>query len=770
MLTASPMKKTKLRVPPNIDDSFTANDATIDQLVSILSSAGVAVPMARMKKQFYMDLFEQHITPLLASKDTKNKRGSTPLPASSGSNSSSVVNTPAKQLQQQNQQSPTAKSVRSSFIDFEALATPKKALPNFAETAPLFVQSPKPDSPSNTDILDEFEGDFDSDEQEEDDHGVEEDESSDEEVLTWDTLEPALHPNQNAHPSAIKHKPFTATPARPTEPPFTAVPKNHLPSNPSTKQQPSSCPISPAFTISASFVFLLVSYFGAYAIFWDRVSYLNSGETPSSFDLIGVPILDRVFWDGLVPLERTCPNGATCAGKMINGCTTPDYTIKKTLVANMLDPYLVQGWELAVWRRVSDVKCVKDFAKVKVEAKKTSQVDNLVAYLNDIVRKWAGHMLCGESNFDPEITSQELQISYSSKSREPLGMPVTAGKRQLRSLIGSKWTDEKFEEYWTLVYHRVLTGSESDSQQQQQQRSANLTPLLTTTVDESGRHRLLVSSSAPTLSITCHIRLSLRQQARKYWLQIITTSLLLLLSAAYYFHKAAQRRDSLVASTLVEDILECLFAESENHRVDPLRHPVPGLSVAMVRDHFISVCNDTNTTTAGLQKKTNQQLDAYGYAPMLDSQGHTRWTVADDYTRDKIWKRVCTLVLKNANVRETVMELGGEENCVWQWIGSFALSPKKRKMVGSAGVGFVDGGSGRKSFGGGSGRKSIVPGAILFDSKSNTPLVRKSKLFTGTEELGLGEDEESVKVKEEPQSATKGFSSVRQSDVSYPTL
>ncbi|KAJ3073228.1 hypothetical protein HDU99_002009 [Rhizoclosmatium hyalinum] len=322
-------------------------------------------------------------------------------------------------------------------------------------------------------------------------------------------------------------------------------------------------------------------------------------------------------------------------------------------------------------------------------------------------------------------------------------MPVPVAKRHLRALIGSKWTDEKFEEYWSLVYFRIFSGPDPSS--------PTVEPLVSTTVDATGRHRLLISSSPPILSFTCHLRLTLRHQAQQHWLTLLTLAILLASTAAYHLHSKSQRRDAQVVNTLIEDVLECLYSESENHRVDPQRHPVPGLSVAMVRDHFLTI------STA----KSAAVLDAYGYAATLDAQDRTRWTVSDVYTRDKVWTRVRKGVLGNANVRETGMVVGGEEDVVWVWVGSFALSPKKRNIVparSGAGSGGGSGGSGRG-----------LPGRISLDGKGVARVVKEVEEEVVGQQKVKVESEESLRVVREGAGGNvDGASSPR--NVAYPTL
>ncbi|KAJ3067566.1 hypothetical protein HDU98_009217 [Podochytrium sp. JEL0797] len=363
-----------------------------------------------------------------------------------------------------------------------------------------------------------------------------------------------------------------------------------------------------------------------------------------------------------------------------------------------------------------------------------------------------------------ELTLSQHRASLTSKP-ETIGMPVTAAKRRLRALIGSKWTDEKFTQHWDLLYHRVLTGPEhfSDASTRTGDTAGSVAPpqqqqqSLTTTVDDSGRHRLLITTSPLIYSLPCTARRTLHHLAQRYWPQIVGTSICLLLAMAGYQRARVQRREEVVVAAIVEDVLDCLHAESENHRVDPRRFPVSGLSVAMVRDHFVTVA--VGSGAAGKTGKVGAGvLDAYGFVAALDKEGRSMWTVADSHMKARVWKKVSKCVVRNANVRESVMEVQGEEDLVWQWIGSFALSPKRRQMVPPKGGG---GGSGKK------GGPSVVPGSIRFDETTMSPSVRKSKVVAVVEE-DVVVKEEAVEISEvvvgrEEQEDAGG-------DVSYPSV
>ncbi|KAI8609256.1 Man1-Src1p-C-terminal domain-containing protein [Chytriomyces sp. MP71] len=434
-----------------------------------------------------------------------------------------------------------------------------------------------------------------------------------------------------------------------------------------TDSKPFTFP-SKFLSVASGLIALLaaLAYASVFVIFWDQIGYRERGTPATVFPVTGNEGIDTLIRLAMPGLSKECPAGAVCFGKVVDGCEEPDHVIQYGALSRLVGPYLPKGWQFVV-PFAGEPVCVEDKARLQLEAKKQTQVENLVAYLNDIVRKWTGSMLCGEANPDPDMTNLELSIIRDPKTRSLIGMPASSGKRQLRALVGTKWSDEKFEEYWNLVLFRLASHAAAGGQDP----SHPPIPLRTVVDSATGRHRLLTTTSAPLLSFTCQARNTLWQAATRYYPHLLLSAFLLATLVVLNIRRAAAARDAHVAATLVEDILDALHAESENHRRDPLRHPVPGLALNALRDHFLRVCK---TGGAG--------LDAYGFAAELDDAARTRWRVSDARVRDKVWGVVRAAVLRNACVRETVMEVGGEEDCVWQWIGSFALSPKKRKMVG----------------------------------------------------------------------------------------
>ncbi|KAI9316574.1 inner nuclear membrane protein MAN1, partial [Zopfochytrium polystomum] len=202
------------------------------------------------------------------------------------------------------------------------------------------------------------------------------------------------------------------------------------------------------------------------------------------------------------------------------------------------------------------------------------------------------------------------------------------------------------------------------------------------TVFTNGHHRLLVSRSEPARSLSCSVRTRLLETAAANWHILLAIGTTIATATYLRMRSRARARDSAIAATIVEDVLEALHTEAESHAGDPIRHPVPGLSVVQVRDHFLEVAgrgagsgNDGGGGGGGFE---SSQFGSE-YVRTQDAQLRTRWRVPDDAARDRIWAVVAARVLRNSSVRETVMELRGEPHQVWQWIGGHALSPRKKR-------------------------------------------------------------------------------------------
>ncbi|KAI8802188.1 inner nuclear membrane protein MAN1, partial [Cladochytrium replicatum] len=194
-----------------------------------------------------------------------------------------------------------------------------------------------------------------------------------------------------------------------------------------------------------------------------------------------------------------------------------------------------------------------------------------------------------------------------------------------------------------------------------------------TVLDDSGQHRLFVSRNPPERPLSCQVTRSIGGFFAGYAVEIGLTVLVTVGCMVYWRRHVSQTRENGIVYQLVEDLLDSIHEEAENHRRDPVRHPVPGLSVAQLRDHYLPPA-----ALAANSKPTpeNADLVRHGWVPMVDANGRTRWYASDARTRVRVWGKAQGYVLRNSNIRETVMEFRGEQHRVWEWIGSYALKPR----------------------------------------------------------------------------------------------
>ncbi|RKO92740.1 inner nuclear membrane protein MAN1, partial [Blyttiomyces helicus] len=199
---------------------------------------------------------------------------------------------------------------------------------------------------------------------------------------------------------------------------------------------------------------------------------------------------------------------------------------------------------------------------------------------------------------------------------------------------------------------------------------------LTTTLDDTKTHRLITSTQPPILSYACRIRRTIWETSQEYWAELVTAAAVLLATIYGYHRHQIISRETRVVARLVDDVLDAVHEESENHRTDPIRHPVPGLSTSQLRDHLLpGVVPGRTVSKRSGSAAVSHSVD--GIRTTRDPSGRTVWYLAEEAARDRLWGKVQTLVLRNSNVRETSMELNGEQHLVWQWIGSHALSPRR---------------------------------------------------------------------------------------------
>jgi Man1-Src1p-C-terminal domain len=122
------------------------------------------------------------------------------------------------------------------------------------------------------------------------------------------------------------------------------------------------------------------------------------------------------------------------------------------------------------------------------------------------------------------------------------------------------------------------------------------------------------------------------------------------LCLTHYLKSTVKRKE--INMHILQDVFTALHRQALDFKSG--KTGLPCIPTTQLRDHFIIAVGG------------------------IDAEGRTLWAV--DETRG-VWDRVSKGVAENANVRETVMRVEGEEMEVWQWIGSVGLVPGSAKNV-----------------------------------------------------------------------------------------
>ncbi|TPX65269.1 hypothetical protein SpCBS45565_g05284 [Spizellomyces sp. 'palustris'] len=359
----------------------------------------------------------------------------------------------------------------------------------------------------------------------------------------------------------------------------------------------------------------------------------------------------------VLPICRDCPPRGVCVDKTVLDCDHPDYILQPNPLTKFI-PSKYLPFPLA------EPSCVEDTQKQKAELQRQQHIETLLNFLSTVVRTWIGTAECGG------FSRQTTDPLRSTATGNILGMPYSVARDELRNVIGKKWDDEKLKTYWDLAIQLIRESGPDPS-----------TSDLTEIMDETGRTRLLYSTQPPIMSVSCRLKRSIWETSRAYWLPLSALGITVIFFVWFWYQRQAVAREARMVARLVEDVLDAVSDEAENYRLDPARHPIPGLSVAQLKDYLLPL------VVPGSDRRGRE----LGESVFDEQTGHTKWYLADDRTRDRTWEKVHQLVLKNSNVRETIMDLKGEGHLVWQWIGSHALSPRRKgvavaRLVGSSGT------------------------------------------------------------------------------------
>lgn len=235
-----------------------------------------------------------------------------------------------------------------------------------------------------------------------------------------------------------------------------------------------------------------------------------------------------------------------------------------------------------------------------------------------------------------------LNHPFRSQGESLLGIPSSLARESLSSPPPS-------DELWLELLDRLSRRPHTSSP------SGLYTRLLRddSSEGESSKH-IAFSTPTPSLSLLCRARINARGILARFYAPLLALGVSgLLIVAAIAWIKRRSRRARIVAA-LVQDVCDAIARQAREF--NEARVGIPGVSVSQLRDHFI-----VPPMAAGVLSEREEYLS--------DPRGARRW-VLDPTESPPIWKSVRAAILANANVRETVMMVEGEETEIWQWVGS----------------------------------------------------------------------------------------------------
>ena len=405
--------------------------------------------------------------------------------------------------------------------------------------------------------------------------------------------------------------------------------------------------------MSSLFIFTVVV--GGLWYFQAHKDFIFCSENQSIFDL------SQRFPRSLIPQCFPCPEHAICSRNQVTGCESAHYTLQPALIHRIIpSTYLPFPFNQKICVDASELLAREAQVLVKV-----------TSVLNDLVVRWLGKAQCGEVTYSNDIS---WAWSKSNIKGPVLGMPVSIARKELRTHLSKSkkknFNEHAFDELWTKLLESLLPSPDQNKGKRKPQK------LYLILDDTHHRYRLFTSQSPPIKSFKCRIRQGTLDAAQKYSMELSILGLGLALFTVLYTRHQNKIREDMVLQRLSDDILDAVQNESEAHHQDPNRHPLPGLSVPQLRDHFLPHYSARHRALKPCDPHT-------GFPCEVDVNDRMRWFL-DDSTRSRIWSKVYVKLISNANIKEVAMEVNGEAHGVLMHVGSRTLgvkSPRKENFV-----------------------------------------------------------------------------------------
>ena len=402
--------------------------------------------------------------------------------------------------------------------------------------------------------------------------------------------------------------------------------------------------------VSIAIAFLTVSYLHWLAFIHPDLQYCSS--TGSDVRLYtGYNPLGLVF-----PSCIQCPDQSICSTRAITHCKSSDYKLVKSAFNFLLG-------DSTLLFPLGQPACVLDTDRLEKEAHNLRAVKRLTVMMTDIVRRWMGNVEC-------KYKTPEKWVYSATPPYKVLGMPLNEAKKQLRLSSPKSWSESKFNDLWALLLNNINGPRQEGGLDSS---STGDSPLWTILDERTQQNRLVVPSKPPILDIPCSIKQHISRLVFKYALHLTTFCALVIGAMVVYVTRQQQVQEHRIVSQIVEDVLDMVHSESDNHHANPGRYPAPGLAINQVQDHLIPKI--FATTTQHIYRDPNSP-----YMVKNDGAGHTIWLIPDASVRKRIWTRVVGEIAKTSAVRKTTMEIKGQPQDLWMWVASLALSPRKPKV------------------------------------------------------------------------------------------
>ncbi|KAJ3394534.1 hypothetical protein HDU92_006810 [Lobulomyces angularis] len=360
----------------------------------------------------------------------------------------------------------------------------------------------------------------------------------------------------------------------------------------------------------------------------------------------------------LFPNCLTCPTGARCIDDILVDCEAG--TIKKSTLIQKILPAKFLPFPFNQNYCAVDEKKLKKESLMEVERKK--KLKDIEVLTEFVVRSWLGKLKCLDFGKE-ELKDIKSNYYYIWKDSQIFGMPINLAKNLVRDkVLEGKFTKnsalkinnnlniDDFENIWDEFLILMISNSNL--------RKSSL--VLTRMDPHNLNHRLIYSKKNPIENFSCTLKLKTLNFLKGNLKSLSIISFITLSFFWIKMHADLKKKRDDICTVVVDDVFTMVAEECDNHFLDNVRHPIPGLAIQHLRDFLL---------------RTNKKPS---FTEMID--GKTIFYLEKE-EKDLIWKKVSAKVLENSNIRETCMEVNGEPQDIWQWIGSAALSPSKKKTT-----------------------------------------------------------------------------------------